>query len=101
MSNEAEARKEPFPGAYYAGLFITISVLLMLVIFTSAMPPGLAGATFAFFLGLTVNPKYIIWYSLLGIFAAIMGFAGHEPIVAWGGLGLLASQALVYYWNHK
>jgi len=101
MSSEADARKEPFPGAYYAGLFITISILLLLVVITSAMPPGPAGATFAFFLGLTVNPKYVPWFSLLGVFAAVMGFAGHEPMVAWGGLGLLASQALVYYWNHK
>jgi len=101
MSSETDARKEPFPGAYYAGLFITIAILLFLIIITSSMPPGPAGATFTFVLGLTVSPKYVPWFSLIGAFAAVMGFAGHEPMVAWGGLGLLASQALVYYWNHK
>ncbi len=101
MSSEADARKEPFPGAYYAGLFITIAILLFLVVITSAMPPGPAGAAFAFVLGLTVSPKYVPWFSLFAVFAAIMGFAGHEPMVAWGGLGLLAAQALVYFWNRK
>jgi len=98
---EADARKEPFPGAYYAGLFITIAVLMLLVIVTSALPPGPAGALFAFALGLTVSPKYVPWFAALGVFSAIMGFAGRDPMVAWGGLGLLAAQAIVYYWNRK
>ncbi|WP_457638128.1 hypothetical protein [Oceanithermus sp.] len=101
MSSDANARKEPFPGAYYLGLIITVSVLMLLVVITSALPPGAAGATFAFFLGLTVSPRYVPWFALLGVFAAFMGFAGREPMVAWGGIGLVVSQAVVYYWNRQ
>ncbi len=98
---EARTNKEPFAGAYYAAAFITIALLLLLIVITSAMPPGVAGFIFASVLGLVVNPKYAPWFFATGVLSSIMGFIGHEPTVAWGGIGLALSQIAVYYWHHK
>lgn len=98
---EASTRKEPFPGAYYVGLLITLTVLLVMIVIASALPPGPAGAFFAFLLGITVNPKYAPWFALVGLLGAVLGFAADEPMVAWGGTALVVSQAIVYYWHHR
>jgi hypothetical protein len=93
---DKSARKEPFPGAYYVGLAITLALLLLMIVVASALPPGPAGAFFAFVLGLTVNPKYAPWFALVGLVGAVLGFAGDEPMVAWGGVALVLAQAVVF-----
>ena len=59
------------------------------------MPPALSGFLVALLLGLTVNPKYALGFLSAGVLAALMGFAGSEPQVAWGGLGLILASLLV------
>ena len=98
---EASTRKEPFPGAYYVGLAVTLALLLLMIVVASALPPGPAGAFFAFVLGLTTNPKYAPWFALVGAVGAVLGFAAGEPMVAWGGVALIVSQAIVYSWSRR
>jgi len=98
---ERSASKEPFPGAYYAGLFITLAVLLFMIVVASALPPGPAGAFFTFLLGLTVSPKYAPYFAVAGALAAVMGFAGREPMVAWGGVALVVAELIVLYRNRR
>jgi hypothetical protein len=88
-------RKEPFPGAYYLAGAITIGLMLLFLALGASLPPGVAGFLVAFVLGLTVNPKYVPFFLVAGIFSAAMGFLGREPQVAWGGVGLLLSQLVV------
>lgn len=96
--------KEPFPGAYYVGAAITFALLLAVVVVGSSAEPGLAGFVVAFGLGLTVNPQYSPYFYLAGVFSLLFGFAGGEPQVAWGGVGLVLSQAAVSLmaqrWTH-
>ncbi len=93
---ETNTRKEPFPGAYYVGLVITLALLLFMIVIASSLPPGPAGAFFAFLLGLTVNPRYAPWFALAGLLGALLGFWGREPMVAWGGVALMVAEAIVY-----
>jgi hypothetical protein len=87
--------KEPFPGAYFVGLAITLGLLIVVVAVGAGMPPALSGFLVALLLGLTVNPKYALGFLSAGVLAALMGFAGSEPQVAWGGLGLILASLLV------
>ncbi len=98
---ETRSRKEPFSGAYYVGLAITLALLLLMIVIASALPPGPAGAFFTFVLGLTVNPKYAPWFALVGAFGAVLGFAANEPMVAWGGVALVVAELIVLYWNRR
>jgi hypothetical protein len=59
------------------------------------MPPALSGFLVALLLGLTVNPKYALGFLSAGVLAALLGFAGNEPQVAWGGLGLILASLVV------
>ncbi|GAB5601621.1 hypothetical protein FJNA_01450 [Thermus sp. FJN-A] len=98
MSEAKDARKkrkEPFPGAYYLAGAITIALMLLFMVLGAGLPPGVAGFLVAFVLGLTVNPKYVPFFLVAGVFSAAMGFLGREPQVAWGGVALTLSQVLV------
>ncbi|MFD3005695.1 hypothetical protein [Thermus tengchongensis] len=87
--------KEPFPGAYYLAGAITLALMLLFMVLGATLPPGAAGFLVAFVLGLTVNPKYVPFFFVAGVFSAVMGFWGQEPQVAWGGVALALSQVLV------
>lgn len=91
--------KEPFPGAYYLAGAITIALMLFFMVLGATLPPGIAGFLVAFVLGLTVNPRYVPFFLLAGVFSAVMGFLGQEPQVAWGGVALTLSQVLVKRFN--
>ncbi|GIW24698.1 hypothetical protein [Meiothermus sp.] len=91
-----KAHKEPFPGAYFVGLVITLVLLIGVVAVGAGLPPALSGFLVALLLGLTVNPKYAIGFLCAGVFSALLGFAGSEPQVAWGGLGLILSSLVVW-----
>ncbi len=91
-------KKEPFPGAYYLGLLITLGLMLLFMALGASLPPGWAGFLVALVLGLTVNPRYAKAFLLAGLFSALMGFLGREPQVAWGGVGLVLAQALLLRW---
>jgi len=91
--------KEPFPGAYYLAGAITIALMLFFMVLGATLPPGVAGFLVAFVLGLTVNPRYVPFFLLAGVFSAVMGFLGQEPQVAWGGVALVLSQVLVKRFN--
>ncbi|WP_243027744.1 hypothetical protein [Thermus albus] len=93
--------KEPFPGAYYLAGAITIALMLLFLALGATLPPGIAGFIVAFVLGLTVNPKYVPFFLIAGMFSAAMGFLGHEPQVAWGGVALVLSQLLVKRFVHR
>jgi hypothetical protein len=98
MSEAKDARKkrkEPFPGAYYLAGAITIGLMLFFLYLGASLPPGVAGFLVALVLGLTVNPRYVPFFLVAGVFSAAMGFLGREPQVAWGGVGLFLSQLLV------
>ncbi|TBH20227.1 hypothetical protein [Thermus thermamylovorans] len=88
-------RKEPFPGAYYLAGAITLFLMLLFLALGASLPSGVAGFLVAFVLGLTVNPRYVPFFLVAGVFAAVMGFLGREPQVAWGGVALALSQVLV------
>ncbi|MCX8089054.1 MAG: hypothetical protein ACK40N_05145 [Meiothermus ruber] len=88
--------KEPFPGAYFIGLIITLGLLIVVVAVGAGMPPAISGFLVALLLGLTVNPKYALGFLSAGVLAALLGFAGQEPQVAWGGLGLILSSLIVW-----
>lgn len=92
---EAKRRKEPFPGAYWLALLITLALMLLGIALGAALPPGVAGFLVAFLLGLTVNPRYTPFFLVAGVFSAVMGFLGREPQVAWGGVGLVLAEALL------
>ncbi|AEB12231.1 hypothetical protein [Marinithermus hydrothermalis] len=91
-------KREPFPGAYTAGLLITVSLLVLLVVVGSALPPAAAGFLIASLLGLTVNPKYAPLFLIAGVVSSALGFAGQEPLVAWGGVGLALASGVVWRW---
>ncbi len=93
--------KEPFPGAYYLAGAITIALMLLFLALGATWPPGIAGFIVAFVLGLTVNPKYVPFFLVAGMFSAAMGFLGQEPQVAWGGVALVLSQLLVRRFVHR
>lgn len=95
-AKEPKTNKEPFTGAYVVGLIITLALLLGVVIVGSGLPPAVSGFLVATALGLTVNPKYALWFLIAGVFAGAMGFLGADPQVAWGGFGLVLSQLLVW-----
>ncbi|MCS7058418.1 MAG: hypothetical protein NZ849_11250 [Meiothermus sp.] len=88
--------KEPFPGAYFVGLVITLGLLVLVVAVGAGLSPAFSGFLVALTLGLTVNPKYALGFLSAGVFAALMGFAGNEPQVAWGGLGLILASLVVW-----
>ncbi|RIH81155.1 hypothetical protein Mlute_02883 [Meiothermus luteus] len=90
--------KEPFPGAYFIGLVITLGLLVLVVAVGAGLSPALSGFLVALMLGLTVNPKYALGFLSAGVFSALMGFAGNEPQVAWGGLGLILASLVVWRW---
>jgi hypothetical protein len=97
MAEKAKEKpsKEPFPGAYFVGLAITLGLLIVVVAVGAGMPPALSGFLVALLLGLTVNPKYALGFLSAGVLAALLGFAGNEPQVAWGGLGLILASLVV------
>ncbi len=95
---QPKPNREPFPGAYWVGLLITLGLLLSVVLVGSTLSPALAGLLVALALGLTVNPVYARWFLLAGLACAVLGFLGADPQVAWGGLGLIASQLVVLRW---
>jgi hypothetical protein len=95
MESKERVNKEPFPGAYLVGLVITLGLLIGVVLVGSSLPPAASGFGVALGLGLTVNPKYASWFLAAGVFCALMGFAGNEPQIAWGGVGLILSQLVV------
>ncbi len=88
--------KEPFPGAYFVGLAITLALLIVVVAVGAGLPPAISGFLVALLLGLTVNPKYALGFLSAGVLAALLGFAGSEPQVAWGGLGLIFASLVVW-----
>lgn len=88
--------KEPFPGAYFIGLVITLALLVVVVAVGAGLPPALSGFLVALLLGVTVNPKYALGFLSAGVFSALLGFAGSEPQVAWGGVGLIIASLLVW-----
>lgn len=97
MAEKAKAKtnKEPFPGAYFVGLIITLALLIVIVVVGAGLPPAVSGFFVALLLGLTVSPKYAFGFLSAGVFAAVLGFAGSEPQVAWGGLGLILASLIV------
>ncbi|RIH88833.1 hypothetical protein [Calidithermus roseus] len=95
MESKEKASKEPFPGAYIVGLVITLALLIGVVLVGSSLSPATSGFLVALGLGLTVNPKYALWFLAAGVFCTLMGFAGSEPQIAWGGVGLILSQLVV------
>jgi len=88
--------KEPFAGAYFVGLVVTIGLLVAVVAVGAGLPPAISGFSVAFLLGITVNPKYAIGFLCAGVLAALLGFSGTEPQVAWGGIGLILSSLVVW-----
>lgn len=88
--------KEPFAGAYVVGLVITLGLLIGMVVVGAGLPPAISGFVVALLLGLTVNPKYALGFLVASIAATILGFAGNEPQVAWGGIGLLLASLAVW-----
>lgn len=98
---ETKRIKEPFPGAYFLGLAITLLLLYLVLAVGSSLPPGLAGFGVAFFLGLTVNPRYIPFFLVVGLLSIPLGFAADEPQVAWGGVGLSLAELLLFLWTRN
>lgn len=98
---QPKPNREPFPGAYWVGLLITLGLLLLVVLIGSTLDPGLAGLLVALALGVTVNPIYARWFLLAGLACAVLGFLGSDPQVAWGGVGLIASQLVVMRWGKR
>ncbi len=98
MADKAKDKpnKEPFPGAYFLGLIITLGLLILVVAVGASLPPALSGFLVALLLGLTVNPKYAPGFLSAGVLATLLGFAGQEPQVAWGGIGLILSSLIVW-----
>ncbi len=92
---EQKRLREPFPGAYFAGLTITLLLLYLVLAVGSSLPPGMAGFGVAFLLGLTVNPRYAPYFLAIGLLSIPLGFAADEPQVAWGGVGLTLSELLI------
>ncbi|WP_337867266.1 hypothetical protein [Meiothermus sp.] len=88
--------KEPFPGAYLLGLVITLALLIVIVAVGAGLPPAISGLLVSVLLGLTVNPKYALGFLSAGVLAAVLGLAGSEPQVAWGGIGLILSSLIVW-----
>ncbi len=95
---ETKRVKEPFPGAYFLGLAITLLLLYLVLAVGSSLPPGLAGFGVAFLLGLTVNPKYAPYFLAVGLVSVPLGFAADEAQVAWGGVGLSLAELLLLLW---
>lgn len=95
MESKERVNKEPFPGAYLVGLVVTLGLLIGVVLVGSTLSPAASGFLVALGLGLTVNPKYATWFLAAGVFCALMGFAGSEPQIAWGGVALVISQVVV------
>lgn len=98
---ESRPNREPFPGAYWVGLLITLGLLLLVVVVGSTLDPALAGLLVALALGLTVNPIYARWFLPAGMACAVLGFLGSDFQVAWGGIGLIASQLIVLRWGKR
>jgi hypothetical protein len=90
--------KEPFPGAYWLGLIITVALLILMVYLGTTLGPGPSGFIVAFALGLTVSRRYAPWFLAAGIFSAILGFLGHDPQPAWGGVGLTLASFVAWRW---
>ena len=88
--------KEPFPGAYVVGLIITLGLLVGMVVVGAGLPPAISGFVVALLLGLTVNPKYALGFLIASTLSIVLGFAGNEPQVAWGGIGLLLASLVVW-----
>ena len=88
--------KEPFPGAYVVGLVITLGLLVGMVVVGAGLPPAISGFIVALLLGLTVNPRYALGFLIASIVSIALGFAGNEPQVAWGGVGLLVASLVVW-----
>lgn len=95
-ASKEKPNKEPFAGAYVVGLVITLALLVAMVAFGAGLPSAISGFGVALLLGLTVNPKYALGFLAAGVLSAVLGFAGSEPQVAWGGLGLIISSLIVW-----
>ncbi len=93
--------KEPFFGAYYVGLLITVALLIGIIAFAAGLNPGVAGFGVAFLLGLTLNPKYALPFLIAGVAASILGFAGKDLQVSWGGLGIALASIIVWRFVKK
>ncbi len=96
---ESKRVREPFPGAYFLGLAITLFAMYVVLAIGSSLPPGVAGFLVAFLLGLTVNPKYAPYFLLIGLISIPLGFAAQEEQVGWGGVGLTLAELLLLYWH--
>ncbi len=98
---ESKRVREPFPGAYFLGLAITLLVMYLVLAVGSSLPPGPAGFLVAFLLGLTVNPKYAPYFLIIGLISIPLGFAAGEAQVGWGGVGLTLAEILLLYWSRR
>lgn len=63
---ETKPNKEPFAGAYFLGLAITLAIFIGVVAVGAGLPPAVSGFVVAFGLGLTVNPRYVRWFLIAG-----------------------------------
>lgn len=93
---EAKKTREPFPGAYFAGLAITLFLLYLVLVVGSSLPPAVSGFAVALLLGVTVNPRYAAAFLAVGLLSIVLGYLAADPQVTWGGVGLsLAEIALL------
>ncbi len=92
---ETKRVKEPFPGAYFLGLAITLLLLYLVLAVGSSLPPAVAGFGVAFLLGITVNPRYAPYFLAVGLFSIPLGFAAGELQVGWGGVGLTLAELIL------
>ncbi len=92
---ETKRVKEPFPGAYFLGLAITLLLLYLVLAVGSSLPPAVAGFGVAFLLGITVNPRYAPYFLAVGLASIPLGFAAGELQVGWGGVGLALAELIL------
>jgi len=95
MESRPKRRKEPFPGAYFLGLVLTLFALYLVLLLASALPPFWAGAVGAFLLGLTANPRYAAIFLVIALVSVGLGYLAEEPMVTGGGLGLSVAELLL------
>ena len=92
---ETKRVKEPFPGAYFLGLAITLLLLYLVLAVGASLPPAVAGFGVAFLLGITVNPRYAPYFLAVGLLSIPLGFAAGELLVGWGGVGLALAELIL------
>jgi len=96
---EAKKPREPFPGAYFAGLAITLFLLYLVLVIGSGLPPAASGFAVALLLGVTVNPRYATAFLAVGLFSIVLGYLADDPQVAWGGVGLSLAEIALLVWR--